>query len=132
MRILGIDYGTKRIGIALGDTETRIASPWTVLTVDSKLDVLRRLHDMIELEQIERVVVGVPRHQKAGKTSDRTIKEIQSFINDVRAQGVEVETEDESLTTKMAAVQMQERGEKGKRDDLAAAAILQSWLDKKH
>jgi len=56
-------------------------------------------------------------------------KEIRSFIEDLKAQGVPIVEADESLSSKLAASQMRERGESGKRDDLAAAAILQSWLD---
>jgi putative Holliday junction resolvase len=131
MRVLGIDYGTKRIGIALGDTDSKIASPWSVLTVDSRLDGLRRIHDMASLERITDVVVGIPKPVSDRKLQNAQVREVRSFIEDLKAQGLTVHETDETMTSKVAAAQMQERGEKGKRDDLAAAAILQSWLDQK-
>jgi len=130
MRVLGIDYGSRRVGVALGDTETRVASPWDVITTDSRLDLMRRIHEMVELEKIGTVVVGVPQPLRDRKRETDQAKEIRSFIKDLKAQGVPVVEADETLSSKLAASQMRERGESGKRDDLAAAAILQSWLDK--
>lgn len=129
MRVLGLDYGAKRVGAALGDTASRIASPWTVIESDSRLDLMRRIHEIVESEKIETIVVGVPRPLGDRKRETDQAKEIRAFIADLKAQGVAVEEADESLSTKLAATQMRERGETGKRDDLAAAAILQSWLD---
>ncbi|MCI0479463.1 Holliday junction resolvase RuvX [Candidatus Uhrbacteria bacterium] len=129
MRVLGIDYGARRVGIALGDTATGIASPWDVVSGADRLELLRRLHETIALEGVDAVVVGVPRPLRDRTRETAQAKEIRAFIEDLRAQGVTVEEADESLTSKLAQVQMRERGEKGKRDDLAAAAILQGWLD---
>lgn len=131
MRVLGIDYGARRVGIALGDTESRIASPWTVIETDSRLDLMRRLHEIVALEKIETVVVGVPRPLGDRSRETDQAKEIRSFIEDLKAQGVPVVESDETLSSKLAAAQMRERGQSGKRDDLAAAAILQSWLDRR-
>lgn len=130
MRLLGIDYGSRRVGVALGDTETKIASPWTVITSDERLDVLRRIHDIVDRERIDAVVVGIPRPLRGGDEENRQIRETRSFISDLVTQGLIVHEADEALTSKMASAQMAERGEKGKRDDLAAANILQSWLDR--
>ncbi len=129
MRVLGIDYGSKRVGVALGDTESRIASPWSIIEVDSRLEVLRRIMDFVKNEGAEKIVVGVPRPLGDQKFENEQVKEVRLFIKDLEAQGIPVEEADETLSSKLAAGQMIERGEKGKRDDLAAAAILQSWLD---
>jgi putative Holliday junction resolvase len=129
MRVLGIDYGSKRVGVALGDTDTRIASPWTVIETDSRLDLMRRLHEIVELEKIGTIVVGVPRPLGDRTRETDQAKAIRSFIEDLKAQGIPVVESDESLSSKLAATQMRDRGESGKRDDLAAMAILQSWLD---
>lgn len=129
MRVLGIDYGSRHVGVALGDTETRVASPWEVITTDSRLDLMRRIHEIVELEKIGTIVVGVPQPLRDRTRETDQAKEIRSFIEDLKAQGVPIVEADESLSSKLAASQMRERGESGKRDDLAAAAILQSWLD---
>lgn len=131
MRVLGLDYGSKRIGVALGDTETKIASPWAVIESSDRLDVLRRIHELVKSEAIDRLVVGVPYALKDRSATNDQAEEVRTFVADLTAQGLAVEEMDETLTSRMAAAQMQERGEKGKRDDLAAAVILQSWLDKK-
>lgn len=132
MRVLGLDYGSKRVGVALGDTETRLASPWRVLTVDDRLDLLRRIHELVEIEKIQKIIVGVPRSLRNRSETNQQAQDIHGFIDDLIAQGLDVEEEDETMTSGLAAAQMRERGEKGKRDDLAAANILQSWLDKKN
>ncbi|MBU2613094.1 Holliday junction resolvase RuvX [Patescibacteria group bacterium] len=130
MRVLGIDFGGKRVGVALGDTESCIASPWAELPGEDRLDLLRRIHEIAEREGVGTIVVGVPR--PLGKQSRETnqAKTIRAFIEDVKAQGLPVVEADETLSSKLAATQQRERGESGKRDDLAAAAILQSWLDR--
>lgn len=130
MRVLGIDYGSKRVGVALGDTETKIASPWTVFTGDSRLDVLRKIHELAGREHIDTIVVGVPHPLGDRGLENEQVKETKLFIKDLEAQGVPVVEEDEALSSRLAASQMQDRGEKGKRDDLAAANILQTWLDR--
>ena len=129
MRVLGIDYGSKRIGIALGDTETRIATPWEVLLNDGRLNILKAIHEITVRESVDKVVVGIPHPLKDQAHENDQVKEVRLFIKDLEAQGAVVEEADETLSSKLAAGQMVERGEKGKRDDLAAAAILQGWLD---
>lgn len=129
MRILGIDYGSKRIGIALGDTESRIATPWEVLQNDGRLNILKEIHEIAAREGVEKIVVGVPRPLKDQTLENEQMKEVRLFIKDLEAQGISIVEADETLSSKLAAGQMVERGEKGKRDDLAAAAILQGWLE---
>jgi len=130
MRILGIDYGRVRIGIALGDTETKIASPWRVIVNEDVDDVLHRLGEIIKQERVERLVIGIPRplHDQTRETDQA--REIRDFAKQLSVLGLPVEEENETWTTALAATQAKEMGERGKRDDLAAAAILQSYLDR--
>lgn len=130
MRVLGVDYGSARVGIALGDTITRIASPWTVLSGMDRLALLQKIHDLVVTEQIEAIVVGVPKPLKDREQTNEQIKEISQFIEDIKSQGLTVYEEDEVMSSRLAAQQVRAAGEKGKRDDLAAANILQSWLDR--
>ena len=131
MRVLGLDYGSRRIGVALGDTESKIASPWGVISYDDRLDALARIHDITVRDLVEAIVVGVPHLTSDTKKQTEQMKEARVFIEDVQRWGLPVHETDETLSSKLAAVQMRDRGQKGKRDDLAAAAILQGWLDQK-
>ncbi|MCK9360873.1 Holliday junction resolvase RuvX [Patescibacteria group bacterium] len=130
MRILGLDYGSARIGVALGDPITRVASPWKIITNDSFEDVLVRLRDLVQHESVSKIVVGIPRPLGDQERETDQAKEIRSFISKLKAEGFDVEEENETWTSKIAADQVKEMGERGKRDDLAAAAILQQYLDK--
>lgn len=130
MRILGIDFGAKRIGLALGDTEARLASPWAVLRYDHRNDAVREIKKIIEAEKIEKIVVGMPYPFIGPERETEQIKLVRGFMDDLRVLGLAMEEADERLSSQLAIRFMHERGEKGKRDDLAAAAILQTWLDK--
>ncbi|MBU1033250.1 MAG: Holliday junction resolvase RuvX [Patescibacteria group bacterium] len=130
MRVLGIDYGARRIGLALGDTESRIASPWSVLKYEELSDALQKINDVIEKEGAKKVVVGVPYPLMGISIENEQVKEVRLFIDELREMGLLVEEMDERLSSQIAIRYMHERGERGKRDDLAATAILQTWLDK--
>jgi putative Holliday junction resolvase len=130
MRVLGIDYGSARIGVALGDTETRLASPWRVIEARSEEETLSQLRDLIAQEKIEKIVVGVPRPFADREIENEQVRDIRAFIAALQVLGVAIEEEDEALSSRLAARQVQSAGEKGKRDDLAAANILQTWLDR--
>jgi putative Holliday junction resolvase len=142
MRILGIDYGDARVGLALGDTDSRIASPWGVITESDQLTVLSKIHDIIQRDFVDEIVVGIPRPLKDSKHENAQVKHVRNFIEALKKLGKVVHEENESLSSKLAARQLEsskpvERGRKRgagaleKRDDLAAAAILQTWLDRK-
>ena len=130
MRVLGIDYGSRRTGIALGDTEAKIASPWRVIEAEEIADVIREIKTIIEEEQIGQIVVGVPRPLRNRDQENGQVMEVKNFITELRTLSLPVHEEDEVLSSGLAGQQMLERGQKGKRDDLAAAVILQSWLDR--
>ncbi len=130
MRMLGIDYGAAHIGIALGDTDTRIASPWQVLDGRDPDEVLARLSRLIGEERIEALLIGIPRRLHNQEEESAQVKEVRTFILKLHQLALPVFEENETWSTQLAARQMQDRGEKGKRDDLAAAVILQSYLDR--
>lgn len=141
MRVLGIDYGSKRVGIALGDTETRIANAWEVLSNDNGLDGLAsRIADLAEREDAEKIVVGIPKPLQDASLENDQVREIRGFILALKETGLDVVEWDEGLTSKIAAQQEQEgrpltaagrpSSKGGKRDDLAAAAMLDGWLSR--
>jgi putative holliday junction resolvase len=129
MRILGIDYGAARIGMALGDTESRIASPWGVIEVASERDTLATLREIVARDEVAQIVIGVPRPLRDQSSESDQTREVRAFIASLASLHIPITEADETLSSKLAATQVAERGERGKRDDLAAAAILQSYLD---
>lgn len=129
MRLLGLDYGSARIGVAMGDDVTKVATPWQVMANTDLEDVFLQLHELLAREGVERIVVGIPRPLADQTRETDQAKEIRRFIDRLRADGFDVVEQNETLTSKIAADQMKEMGQRGKRDDLAAAAILQAYLD---
>jgi len=131
-RVLGIDPGTRRIGVAIGVGS--VASPLTVLERGRSLDeALRRLADLIAEEEVERVVMGLPigldgTEGAAARAARDVARRLARFTT------VPVEFHDERLTTVTADRAMLAAGlraEERRRavDKVAAAVMLQSWLD---
>jgi putative holliday junction resolvase len=85
MRVLGIDYGAKRIGLALGDTETCVATPWDVLSEMNMLGMLAKIHDAIQRDGVEAIVVGVPRPLKEPMLENEQMRTVRAFIDRVKA-----------------------------------------------
>lgn len=130
MRILGVDYGSARIGLAMGDTETKIASPWSVLKVESDEEAVHEIQTLVEKEGVEKIIVGIP-HALANQARETDqAKHIRTFVERLKNIHPLVEEIDETWSSSLAAKQGIEAGFKGKRDDLAAANILQGWLDR--
>jgi putative Holliday junction resolvase len=127
---MGIDYGRKRIGVALGDTETGLAGPWGVVVNQHPDQAMRELIALAKQEGVERFVIGIPKPLGDRSRETDQAQEIRVFAKQLENVGLSVVEEDETLTSALAARQVQEMGEKGKRDDLAATAILQTYLDK--
>ncbi|MFY9461797.1 MAG: Holliday junction resolvase RuvX [Candidatus Sungiibacteriota bacterium] len=124
MRYLGIDYGSKRIGLALSDEEGRLAFPYR--TVPNTKTLFAEIAAVIKQEGAGRIVVGLPVPFSGGE-SEQT-REVKKFIEKLKKLSeVRVDTENEIFTTKIA-----KRGGVSERhlDSASAALILQSYLDK--
>jgi putative Holliday junction resolvase len=126
-KILGIDFGQSKIGLALADTETRMAFAYDTLTNDQKFQ--EKLSEIVAKENVEKIIIGIPsyinsKEESAGEKLGKIIeKELQ----------ISVEYQDEMFTTKMAKSNLIESGAKAvdkNNDAEAARIILQSWLDK--
>lgn len=135
LRIIGIDYGVKRIGIATGDGDTRIAMPLT--TVDGRNDVTRdarAVADVGEREGAAEFVVGLPLNMD-GTDSDQTAL-TRRFAGELeRLSKKVVHLHDERLSSFAAGEVMDEagirgKGRKGLTDRIAAQKILQAFLDR--
>jgi putative Holliday junction resolvase len=123
MRYLGIDWGEKRIGLALGDSETKIATPFKV--VGGIGEIARIVKD----ENIGAVVVGAPLKMRNAKL--RMQDEFLEFLNSLKKKiNIPVKTIDERLSSKQADALAGNKKTKAPRDAIAAMLILQNYLDR--
>ena len=106
-----------------------MASPWEVIKVQNEAQLLADLQMLVDREGIDAFVVGVPRPMGDQQRVTDQAAQIRQFIQHLSVLGLPVYEQNETMSSTEAAKQMLERGEKGKRDDLAASIILQAWLD---
>lgn len=128
MRYLGIDYGEKRIGVAISDPLGRIAFPKKLIFNRGREAVLAQLKMLLEEEKISVIIVGLPVGLN-GKDTEQT-KKVRDFAEMLKKElDVSVEFENEVFTTHM----VEHAGIKREHtDEAAAAVILQSYLDKQN
>ena len=129
MKYLGLDWGAAKIGIALGSDETKIASPILILSYHNLDEIKNKLVELIESESIEKIVIGKPVSLSG---QENFSAKFNDFVAMVEALKITVELEDERLSTKYAASLKKEFQGYNKvgDDDIAAAAILQSYFDR--
>jgi putative holliday junction resolvase len=121
---LGVDWGEKRIGLALADSETKIATPFK--TAGDVSEVLQ----IVESEQIDMIIIGKP-SSIANSELEITNEKYNSFINGLKSKTkIPIELVDERLTSKAADALPGDKKTKSNRDEIAAMIILQSYLDK--
>lgn len=129
MLLLGLDYGEKRIGLAIGDDETRIASPLKILKNKGSDFVIKEIQEVCQKDGIEKIIVGLPLTLSSEEGIE--VKEVLKFIDELKnGLSIPVETEDERMTSAMVDKLMSEAGGISERDAVAAMIILQSYLDK--
>lgn len=124
MRLLGIDYGTKRIGVAIGDMEAKVAVPLTVVEVSGVRLQVSGVVQIAQREGVELVVIG-----QGGRGPME--KKVQEFAEKLK-RFVPVEIVDEHFTTAQVERVMKGYGKARKgvdKDSAAAALILQGWLE---
>ena len=120
IKYLGIDWGEKRIGLALGDSETGLALPFKVV------GDLPELLKVIDVEKIDEIVLGEPKKMSGEAANDSW----QGFFKDLRsAVSIPVHLLDERMSSLEADALPGEKGDKAARDSVAAMIILQSYLD---
>ena len=136
MRVLALDLGSKRVGVAVSDRSGTIATPLVVLQRSGRTSVdHERIRALIEEEEAVLLVVGLPLSMdgSVGKAAQAALREVKALATVV---GVPVETFDERLTTVTAdriLMEFRMRAEDRRKiiDKVAAAVILQSWLDRR-
>lgn len=135
MRILGLDLGTKTLGMAMSDNSNLIASFYKTIRHNEEYDFLiEEINDIIKKEQIEKIVLGYPKNMNntLGPKALFTIEfkeKLESFTS------LEVILEDERMTSVMANNMLilgnvSRSKRKSKVDYVAATIILQSYLDR--
>lgn len=123
MRVLALDYGTARIGCAISDPTGTLATPIAAIEPPEVGEVAR----VAEEREAERIVVGLP-VSLSGADSGQT-ELTRAFADDLgRATAIPVETWDERFTTRMAAQTRRETGAGSAEDSIAAAHLLESYL----
>jgi putative holliday junction resolvase len=133
-RVLAIDYGTKRIGIAISDEGRMLASARGIIPNDAS--IIANLQRLIAKENVRTVILGIP--TTLGNTDSDMTREVRNFESKLRESliGVDLITRDERLTSVMAGSNIASRGmkksrreQKGLHDEEAARILLQEYLD---
>jgi putative holliday junction resolvase len=133
MRVLALDHGTKRVGLAISDETGTIAQPLTFLPAEPIAGLLEDLKKVVVEKNVEQILIGIPRNMDGsyGPAAEKARK----FVEQVKAAiTVPVRTWDERLTSvqanrDMIAGGLRREQRKLKADQTAAAILLQSYLD---
>ena len=134
-RILAIDYGLKRCGVAISDPLKIIANAYNVYSPN---EIIQELEKIIKEKEIDAIVVGYPINMKGEKTSTTLL--VDKFINELKKKfpNIAIEKLDERLTSKMAqqtlilsGTKKSDRQKKSNTDLISATILLQNYLDMK-
>lgn len=137
MRILGIDLGTRRIGLALSDPDATIAYPLQILERQGRKKDVAALARLVDEHSVGRVVVGLPVHMDGRRGPEaKAAEDFAAALH--RATGLSVDLIDERWTTLEAERSLREAGMTGKRgrkrkqhvDAVAASLLLRCYLDR--
>ena len=135
-RVLGIDYGSKRVGVSVSDPLGILSQGVATLNNDAQL--LDRLVGIIQDQNVKTIVVGMPYDLEGGKGAKAI--EVDGFIERLRGvTSVDIQTWDESYSSVNAQRAFIESGMKRKKrqqkhrvDEMAARLMLQEYLDQRH
>ncbi len=126
MRYLGVDYGKKKMGLAI--SEGVLASPLKVTGIRSLKDALVKTHQIVKQEGVEKVVVGIPESGEAMKIAKEFSGQLKKSLI-----GIEVIEVEETLSSQAAKQQMVDlnisQKKRQKEDAYAACLILQDYID---
>lgn len=128
--VLALDYGEKRIGVALASLEARIASPLMTIEVERN-NTLDKINELVKDQGISQIVVGLPRGLN-GQETEQT-KKVREFVEVLGSSvTVPIHLQDEAGTSLLAEQELKTRRKgysKGDIDSLSAALILNDWLE---
>ena len=133
MRYLSIDYGKKRMGLAVCDPTETITSPLDVISNDEGL--IKRIKQLIEVEKIGAIVLGLPFNMDG--TAGPQAKAVKKFARQLKKQiKIPIHFQDERLSSfaaeeKLAEFEISKKAKKERLDAVAAAGILDVFLENK-
>lgn len=132
-RILGIDYGEKRVGIAISDFTGMLATPVRIAQVASDKQALTAIQAACRELEAEKVVIGLPINMDG--TRGPMAQKVEAFAQSLRETGLVVELYDERLSTSLVErvlidADLSRARRKQVRDKLAAQVVLQGYLDR--
>ncbi|MDR2063532.1 MAG: Holliday junction resolvase RuvX [Candidatus Nomurabacteria bacterium] len=135
-KVMALDVGEKRIGVAIGNFETKIASPLTTIEADGQ--EIQKITTLLDEEEIDILVVGLPRNSKGEETKQtamvRTFAEkLMPILDNDFEYPKRLIYQDESLSSVIAEERLKESGVQWTKADVdkeAAAIILQDFLEK--
>ena len=132
-RLLAIDYGARRVGLALSDPLKMIASPYRTIINKGNSNLIVEIERIIAAEDVEQIIIGLP-HGMAGQITEQT-KKVEEFADKLTARGIAIEYEDERWSSVAAKRSMKEQNIKSGYnkelvDQTAAAIFLQQYLDR--
>jgi len=129
MNLIAIDYGEKRVGIAKGNTEIKLALPFIILENKNNDFIISKIKEIIKEEDVSQVIIGVPVNAM-GEDTKQTNK-IFDFIKLLEKEiNIPIINFDERFTSRQAN-SLFESKEKKRIDDVAAMIMLQCYFDKK-
>jgi putative Holliday junction resolvase len=124
MYILGIDYGTKKLGLAVLEDSTGVCSPLPIVKNDEHL--WDKLAEIIASYRISTIAIGLPSYEN-------TAKKVQRFVNELsRRHAVSIHLTSEDNTSLVVKKELTTRKQKDNLDSFSAVAILQQWAGKKN
>ena len=136
MRVLAIDHGSKRMGLALSDEMGILAQPLEAVPAEPFAQFLARLKEVLHEKQVELILVGMPRNMD-GSYGPAALK-VQGFVAALKESvATPIQTWDERLTSAQAnrfliQADVRRSDRRGKVDKTAAAILLQSFLDSRN
>lgn len=135
MRYIGLDLGTKTLGVSISDINSKIATTYKTINYTDQDKLIEELKCIIEENNIGKIVLGFPKNMNntIGESGERTLDFKEKLENNLN---LEVILQDERLTTQeatkyMLEADMSRKKRKEKIDALAANIILQTYLDKR-
>ncbi len=133
MRYLAIDYGTKRTGLAICDSDETIASPLTI--IQGQKELLKKIAEVVETENVEAVVLGLPLNMDGSESSQTRL--VLKFAGRLKQHlHIPVHLQDERLSSfsaeeKLASANFTKEKMRKRLDAVAAAEILEAFLEQK-
>jgi len=133
-RCLGIDFGTRRIGLALSDPTGSLATPLPFLENTSLKEVVAKFQELVESHGVKTIVIGLPRNMDG--SYGPSAQKVREFITQIQPHiAAEIISQDERLTTAQASRDLSQIGLTQKElrkkvDSSSAALILQQFLDR--